>query len=213
VKEAVWEKIARLLKAEGPLSNREVARRLRVSVRSVAAVREDLGIPKYWIGCRPAWDLARFEASTVRVAGGHRRWKGNKSPDGTPLVGNESAYRVAFRLHFGREPVGRLNRSCQVFRCVEGRHQRDRVMRDEARGVIETLTDLPVGGTYRGMDLVAIRRALRGRAPYPPLRPEERKFAAPFADPEMTTEDLARRLGCCPESARRWREKGVPACG
>lgn len=207
-----WEAIAQLLKS-GPMSDREIARRLKFSARRVARVREDLGIPRYWVGCVPAWNQERFDRMTVKIHNGHRLWKGSTAKDGTPVVSSESAYRVAFRLYYGREPVGRLTGTCTRKYCVEGAHQQDSVMREQARGVVEVLTELPAGATYRGMDLVAIRRALRGPEPYPPLHPDERSFAARFADPETTDEELARRLGCCPQSAKRWRQKGAPACG
>lgn len=205
-----WEAIARLLKS-GPMSDREVARRLKFSTRRVARVREDLGIPRYWMGCVPAWDQERFDRVAVRIHNGHRVWKGSTGKDGTPVVSSESAYRVAFRLFYGREAVGRIKGTCTRKYCVEGAHLQDRVMRERARGDVEMPAELPGGVTYRGMDLVAIRRALRGPEPYPPLREDERPFAARFADPETTNEELARRLGCCPQSAKRWRE--AAACG
>lgn len=207
-----WEAIARLLKS-GPISNKEIGRRLKVGVLRVARVRDDLGIPKYWSGIVPAWTQARFDGMTQQLHNGHRQWLGKETADGTPYGTKDSAFRIAFRLHHGREPVGRVTQTCTRKRCVEGSHQQDKPMRDAARGRVEELTELPAGATYRGMDLVAIRRALRGPEPYPPLREEERPFAARFADPEMTNEELARRLGCCAQSAKRWRAKGAPACG
>lgn len=202
-----WERVARLLKTER-VSNREVATRLRVAPRFVAEVRADLGLPPYRF--QGEWSQEAFDRMTIRIKGGHRLWRGRFSPGGMPMASRmETAYRVGFRLHHGREAVGRVVASCSKKFCVEGAHRMDNVLREQA--VAQVPTELPVGATYDGMDLVAIRRALRGPEPYPELEPGERKFAAPFAAPEMTDEDLARRLGSCARSVKKWREKGGPS--
>lgn len=207
-----WDVVARLLKSDPPLSNRAVAAQAHVGTRFVRQVRSDLGLAAF-VRHRRVWTLEEFHRETTLIRGGHRLWRGRRSVNGSPIVGHtgRTVYRLAFRLHYGREPIGRLTRSCTRKFCVEGSHQHDQVLRDRAAGA--ELTELPAGTEWNGMDLVAIRRALRGPAPYPPLNDDERHFAARFADPAMTTEELARRLGCCSQSARRWREKGAPSCG
>lgn len=207
-----WERVARLLKSEHPISNGEVATRLRVAPRFVTKVRQDLGIPPYRYR-RPAWTTAEFDAMTILLPGGHRLWRGRVSVNGTPMASkSESAYRVGFRLYHQREAVGRLVGCCSKKRCVTGAHRQDQVIRDQIkrdRDAGAHLTGLPPGATWRGMDLVAIRRAMHGDRPYPPLGDGEKKLAARFADPAMSTSELARRLDCCPQSARTWREKGA----
>ncbi|MEV6738614.1 hypothetical protein AB0N14_17465 [Streptomyces sp. NPDC051104] len=203
VRAALWEQIARLLKSED-VSNTEAAVRLGVDRRFVARVRADLGLPQYQ---RPPvrWTQERFDQMTRQLRGGHRRWLGRTSPDGVPMASrDESAYRVAFRLHHGRDPVGRVEGTCTRKRCVAGGHQRDDVMR-------KTAPELPVGLTQNGMDLVAIRRALSGEPPYPPLKPKERRYAFRQADPDLSIAELSARLGCARRTISRWREKGVPA--
>lgn len=206
-----WEAVARLLKTE-TVSNREAAARLHVGTRFVRQVRADLGLETFAVR-RRVWTVEEFERETTLIRGGHRLWRGRRSVNGSPIFGHtgRTVYRLAFRLHYGREPVGMVTRSCTRKFCVEGSHQHDQKLRDQAAGA--ELTELPVGATWNGMDLVAIRRALRGPEPYPPLREDERPFAARFADPATTNEELARRLGCCPQSAKRWRQKGASACG
>lgn len=205
-----WEAVARLLKSE-PLSNRQIAERLHVGRQFVAQVRADLGMPAFRHH-RRVWTREDYERTTVQVRGGHRLWRGRRMANGSPVTSrSESAYKIAYRLHYGRDPVGRVGPVCTRKFCVEGAHQHDQVLRDEAADA--QLTEMPSGSTWRDMDLVAIRRALHGPAPYPLLDEDEQRFAARFADPEMTTKELARRLNCAWRSAKSWRSKGAPECG
>ncbi|MFJ3249164.1 hypothetical protein [Streptomyces sp. NPDC086782] len=202
-----WERVARLLKKE-PISNIAVARQLRVDKAFVRQVREDLGMRPFWLH-RDQWTVVDFEALSVPVGGGHRLWRGRFSTTNVPMAGrSETAYRLAFRLLHGREPVGRCEGTCTRKACVAGEHQEDDVMRAAEPGRL----------SYQGMDLVAIRKALRGTPPYPRLRPEEKRMAFRLADPSLGVVaaavpviQLARRLGCCDQTIRRWRDEGVPA--
>ncbi|MFB7574634.1 hypothetical protein [Streptomyces sp. NPDC056165] len=202
-----WERVARLLKSEN-ISNTHVAAQLGVGRPFVARVREDLGLPEYR---RPTqvWTQEQFDAATRSLPGGHRLWLGRMSPDGTPMANRKlSAYRVAYQLHYRRDPVGRVEGTCTRKRCVAACHQEDDVLRAAQSGRV----------TLRGMDLAAMRKALRDKPPYPPLRLDERRMAFRLADPalgvvaaEVPVRELARRLGCCDETIRRWRDEGVPA--
>lgn len=207
-----WERVARLLKSEPPMSARAVAAQAGVGTRFVRQVRVDLGLPVF-VRQRRVWTVEEFERATVLVRGGHRLWRGRRSVNGSPIFGHQgrTVYRLSFRLHYGREPVGQVSRSCTRKFCVEGSHQHDQSLRDQAAAAL--LTELPGGTEWRGLDLVAIRRALRGTAPYPPLDEDERRFAARFAPAEMTIQELSRRLGCGSRSAKKWRKEGVPSCG
>ncbi|MGW2951599.1 hypothetical protein [Streptomyces eurythermus] len=205
-----WEEIARLLKA-GPVSDAEVCRQLRCHKRYVAEVRRDLGLPKY----RPprrVWGREDYERLSVPLTGGHRRWKGRYDQFGVPVASRLlTAYRLAFRVHHGREPVGRVEGTCRYKRCVAGEHLTDRILRNaKADGTL--LTELPAGATFRGMDVVAISRCLRGPGPWPELDLREARFAFRFSDPGMPATELARRLGLCVETVQRYRKNGVPPC-
>jgi hypothetical protein len=63
---------------------------------------------------------------------GHVRWLGGTSHS-TPRVWfggtTYSAYRIAFRIHHGRDPEGQARPSCDVPLCVAGSHIEDRPMR------------------------------------------------------------------------------------
>ncbi|MEW2568414.1 hypothetical protein [Streptomyces sp. NPDC047070] len=201
-----WERVAQLLKSER-LSNPAVAERCGVTVRFAARVRADLGLPAYHYR-RQMWSQAEFDSKTILLRGGHRVWRGRVSRDGTPMASrDESAYRIGFRLHHGREAVGPVRGTCTKKWCVAGAHRTDKVMRDEAAA--RGLTELPTGATWRGLDLTAVRRALYGKEPYPELSVDEKKLAARFAG-SLSQRELARRLDCCPRSAKAWREQVIP---
>ncbi|MFH8792251.1 hypothetical protein [Streptomyces sp. NPDC017941] len=77
-----------------------------------------------------------FQLHTEPIDGGHLRWTGYIS-HGHPTVCHRgstySAYRVSFRLHQGREPVGRATPTCGVEGCLAGGHLADRPMREANR--------------------------------------------------------------------------------
>ncbi|MDX3067291.1 hypothetical protein PV518_34840 [Streptomyces sp. ND04-05B] len=129
------EEILRALLAEEDVSNRAVAQKLGVGDKRVNEVRKRVGLPSYVRGRRAAygsWKEA-FTAQSEPVTGGHRRWTGTREGCGTPVVRHrtsiQTAYRVAFRLHHGREPEGKVSQSCEIPGCVAGEHQVDRVIR------------------------------------------------------------------------------------
>jgi hypothetical protein len=73
-----------------------------------------------------------FRHHAEPVDGGHVRWTGSTSHK-TPSVwfsgSTYSAYKVAFRLHHGREPEGLVTPACGMPGCVAGAHVEDRPMR------------------------------------------------------------------------------------
>ncbi|MEU7323325.1 hypothetical protein ABZ682_22655 [Streptomyces griseoviridis] len=212
MKPELWESIACALKAaKAPVSNETVSRQLGCARRSVAKVRADLGLPPYRVEHRGGWTLADYEVLAVPLSGSHRRWRGRHSSQGVPMAGKDvTAYRLAFRLHHGRMPVGRLVGVCTLKRCVAGGHLEDDVLR--ALRADRLPTELPSAATWRGMDIVAIRRCLRGPAPWPELSLREARFAYSFSDPAMSAAEVGRRLGLRAETIQRYRAQGVPAC-
>ncbi|MFE3033089.1 hypothetical protein ACFXKY_15765 [Streptomyces canus] len=133
------EQILSALLAGEDVSNRAVARKFGISDRRVDEVRKRVGLPPYVRGRRPIYRSWRdaFTGQSEPVEGGHRRWTGTRERCGTPVVryraSIQTAYRVAFRLHNGREPEGNVTRSCSIPGCVAGEHQQDRVMREAAK--------------------------------------------------------------------------------
>lgn len=202
-KAALWDAVARMLKADPTPPNHVVARVLETSKRNVARVRADLGIPPAWEPQEP-WTVERWDAMTVRVHGGHRRWRGRTTSNGVPIAGKAvTAYQVGFRLLHGREPVGRVLATCSLSRCVEALHRDDEAMRDAWPEV------MPAEASWRGMDLVAVRKALLRPGPHPVLKLDERRCGAWYAPADMTSVELSRRLGCSEVSAKKWRRPGA----
>ncbi|MEU0671319.1 hypothetical protein ABZ330_00205 [Streptomyces sp. NPDC006172] len=81
---------------------------------------------------RPASMEEAFARNAEQIDGGHVRWLGPSSHT-TPTVWfagtTYSAYKVAFRIHHGREPEGLVTSGCDVPHCVAGEHVEDRPMR------------------------------------------------------------------------------------
>lgn len=125
--------IAELLRAGVP--QKQIARRLHCAPITVQRAREALDIPSPGAGWRATVSCEdALRAHTEPSDDGHVRWAGPVGGDGTPLVyaegGQKSAYRVAFLLHYGRQPVGRVTSGCGRRACVRGEHLADRPMRE-----------------------------------------------------------------------------------
>lgn len=198
-----WETVAFLLRQED-VSDVEVADRLGCAYSFAASVRESLGMPPFPRRLRPlvAREKERFEGLSAPVRGGHRVWRGRFTKNGIPLFGpHETVHQVVFRLTHQQEPVGKVRVACGFPHCVEGHHQADRIMRDAAR--------LPGGASYGDIDLNAVRRALNGQPPHPPLSPREQRYAFQFAG-GIGPAELAVRLGLSKRTVDRWRAHGVP---
>ncbi|MEW2420485.1 hypothetical protein AB0911_08065 [Streptomyces nigra] len=73
-----------------------------------------------------------FARHAQPVEDGHVRWTGSAAST-TPTIWfggtTYSAYKVAFRLHYGRDPQGMVTPGCDVPHCVAGAHVEDRPMR------------------------------------------------------------------------------------
>ncbi|MCZ0996375.1 Trp family transcriptional regulator [Streptomyces noursei] len=64
---------------------------------------------------------------------GHTTWTGPTDSAGKPTIWNRhkalSAWRIAFHLHHGREPEGRVTVACDQPHCITGAHLTDRRIR------------------------------------------------------------------------------------
>ncbi|MFJ2206028.1 hypothetical protein [Streptomyces microflavus] len=107
------------------------------------AASEDMGTAAPLVrrgGRRPAvgssWQDA-FDSHIVEVEGGHLQWTGATTVDGTPVVAFDSqvetGYRLAFRWHHEREPVGPVRPTCGYGGCLTGEHLADRQLREKRR--------------------------------------------------------------------------------
>ncbi|MFD7016054.1 hypothetical protein [Streptomyces sp. NPDC059928] len=119
----------------------EIARTLHVAPITVQHTREALGLPAPRKGPRiPSTLEEAFYQRTEEQVGGHRRWLG------TRLAANGQAsfifeghkmnpFPVAFRIRWGREPVGQVQPGCGVDDCIAPDHVEDRPMREKNRAV------------------------------------------------------------------------------
>ncbi|MFI8278559.1 hypothetical protein ACIGBH_27535 [Streptomyces sp. NPDC085929] len=130
------------------LSDRAIGQQLSTDPKKAAIIRRALGLPKAKSGVRPAAnaeDLVR--ARTEPLPSGHARWTGHVNNDGVPAVrfgGRQlSAYRIAFRLRTGRDPVGTVRPGCGMPQCVAPAHMDDTPARARNRTAYNAL----FGGT------------------------------------------------------------------
>lgn len=135
----IRQDIAELLHAGIPESH--IARQLHVRTLTVRETRKTLGLPAPKRGHRPyeATVEDAYRARAVPVDGGHMRWTGSFGGGRVPVVSRAgtrvSAYKVAFRLCYGREPVGQVRPGCGVQGCVTGGHLEDQAMRDQYNAI------------------------------------------------------------------------------
>ncbi|MDN3244106.1 hypothetical protein [Streptomyces sp. ZSW22] len=139
------EEIAALLGA-GDLTESAIAEQTGVSRPTVASVRKTLGLPAPGKGKAPEYATVEdaFRAHAVPATGGHTEWTGVRTGANAPMVryrsDSLSAYRVAFRLHHGRDPEGVVYPTCGQPGCVAGAHLADTPMRQTAARAAKAAT-------------------------------------------------------------------------
>ncbi|MET9012277.1 hypothetical protein ABZX74_15365 [Streptomyces olivaceoviridis] len=83
-----------------------------------------------------------FRRNAEPIEDGHVRWTGSFAHN-TPNLrfqhANYSPYRIAFRLHYGREPEGRTQPACGMPHCVAGAHLEDRPMRQRTNSLYDAI--------------------------------------------------------------------------
>lgn len=128
------EEIAALLRA-GDLTESAIAAKVGVSRPTVHNIRKEYGLPAPLWGSTPKHASIEdaYRANTTTLADGHAAWNGRHARGNVPMAKHrrheESAYRVAFRIHHGREPQGVVAPACGRPACVAGAHLEDRLIR------------------------------------------------------------------------------------
>lgn len=114
----------------------QIAKRLNVTGREVSAARRVMGMDPVRHHAAGTMEDA-YWARTRPAEGGHLVWIGSRNESGCPILpyrrGRYSAYRVAFRSCYGREPVGVVRPVCDVPKCVAGRCLDDEAARRRTR--------------------------------------------------------------------------------
>ena len=115
--------------------NKAIARQVHVRHQRVAEIRAQIGLPAV---VRPSTTTCTEDAfwrRTQPIDGGHLNWTGHYNSTGVPCLrttdGMLTAYRIAFRIRYGREPVGAVKPGCELARCVHPRHVEDQPMRQQ----------------------------------------------------------------------------------
>ncbi|MGW8326526.1 hypothetical protein ACWGLE_01320 [Streptomyces sp. NPDC055897] len=129
--------VAELLRAGVPLI--QIVRTLHVATITVQRTREALGLPAPSTTRTdlPATLEEAFYQRTEDLPDGHRRWIGTRLTAGHLSFNFQGhkhrAYPTAFRIRWGREPVGNVRPGCDVEDCITPAHVEDRPMRDKNR--------------------------------------------------------------------------------
>ncbi|MEU2510518.1 WhiB family transcriptional regulator [Streptomyces syringium] len=115
-----------------------IAKTLRVDRTTVIWTREQLGLPKSRAGRKAASSIEElFYQRVEHLDDGHLRWTGYRCKQGVPKLRYEgrtsTAYRVAFRIHHGRDPEGRCAPACELKGCVAPGHVDDDSTRQRDR--------------------------------------------------------------------------------
>ncbi|MER5882679.1 hypothetical protein ABT160_02505 [Streptomyces sp. NPDC001941] len=145
------------------LGNNAIARALHVDKNRVARIRREHGIPVYQ-KAMPTLE-EKWRSLTRPVAGGHLEWTGARGrSSGTPVMRYRdrrySAAAVAFRIRYGREPVGYVIAECGVRHCVAPDHVDDQAARAATR---ETLRHLKGGRARKKWCVRGHEQAEHGR--------------------------------------------------
>ena len=115
--------------------NKAIAQQLGVGHKRVAEIRAELGLPRSRRRYVAASPEGLFWRRTRPVAGGHLAWTGYRNSKGVPAVrtvdGMQTAYRIAYRIRWQREPVGRVKPGCEYGGCVHPNCVEDQAMRDQ----------------------------------------------------------------------------------
>ena len=125
--------VAELLRAGVPQIH--ICRQLHVAPGTVQRTREALGMPAPRCGPPDIYTSVEdaYRSNSEATDDGHKRWTGHTDTNGHPRLNFRqqriSVRQVAFRLHHGREPQGRLSIGCGMAHCVEGAHLKDHRIR------------------------------------------------------------------------------------
>lgn len=129
--------IAELLHQGVPLIR--ISRQLHCAPRTVQRTREALGLPAPRCGPPDTYTSVEdaYRSNSEAIDDGHRRWTGHTDTNGHPRLNFRqqrlSVRQIAFRMHHGRDPQGRLSVGCDIAHCVAGAHLEDQEIRDAQR--------------------------------------------------------------------------------
>ena len=114
--------------------NKAIARQVHVHHQRIAEIRAQLGLPNVRRPRATTYSEGAFWRRT-QPDGDHLIWTGYHNSTGVPCLratdGIHTAYRIAFRIRWQREPVGAVRPGCDKPKCVHPRHVEDQPMRQQ----------------------------------------------------------------------------------
>ncbi|EPD63156.1 hypothetical protein [Streptomyces sp. HGB0020] len=148
--DAIEREVLAMLRAGA--SYAEIYKRFRFNRNRVAELRRLHKIPlpdrDHHASRRRSIDDAFTLYALPSTTGDHLIWTGPRSRRGVDLIADgrkHNARAVAFTKHHGREPEGRLRRTCDVPDCIAGAHHTDRRIR-QAHARADDVFDAIFGG-------------------------------------------------------------------
>lgn len=114
----------------------EIYTATRLSPNRICELRRQHQIPvpgrNVWATRRLTVDEAFTRYAQPATTGGHVLWTGPRSGRGFNVTASGRTYNachIAFQKHHGREPEGRLRRTCEEPGCIAGAHHTDHRIR------------------------------------------------------------------------------------
>ncbi|WP_051878023.1 hypothetical protein [Streptomyces sp. NRRL B-24720] len=126
------------------VSNHGIAREVGCDHGDVAGIRAELGLPdaRTIKGSASPEDL--FWRRTQPADGGHLLWAGHRNSTGVPAIRTggrmHTAGRIAFRIRWDRDPIGRVRAGCDANGCVHPDHVEDQPMRDQYAAIFRAVS-------------------------------------------------------------------------
>jgi hypothetical protein len=156
------------------LTNPQIAAELGIARQTAMRLRDRLDMPGAPRSLPARLTIAEvFDRYTRDAGDGHLDWIGPRHADGTPAYRHNdrqyTAYRTAFTLRTGRQPVGRVQADCGRPGCVALGHVADREERQHVRRqlrAIEGLPPLPTDTCNFGHDQTVHGRIAPAGTPY-----------------------------------------------
>lgn len=117
-------------------SDRYIARQVHMSTRRVGEIRAWAGIPKVRCGPKPSTAEDRFWRLAEPTDDGHLLWPHAATTIRLGHGGHkQSIRRIAFRIRYGREPIGQVRPGCDQPGCIHPNCVEDQPMRETYRAI------------------------------------------------------------------------------
>lgn len=126
----------------------QIRRKLGLGLNHISRLRTQHNIPvpdRDHSSAQPhrrSIDEAFTHYTLPTTTGGHLLWTGPRSGRGVDLIASgrkHNARHIAFQKHHGREPEGRVWRTCDQPACIAGTHHTDKTIRDHINNLYNAI--------------------------------------------------------------------------